>query len=145
MLRTKLSHVNEGGVAAGIHTYIVAKIYGKQTGEWMYRHCHSYKSLHPTISRSWCPRLAVPGRCQELLPCSVWSQKMICHRLLSCLFEPVWSHLVRFPAPLEQHSELGNLTRSHQMVCDENGITCVLLSSRWFEQMCMWLYIPCVK
>ena len=30
-------------------------------------------------SRSRCPRLPLPGRCQELLSSSVWSHQIICH------------------------------------------------------------------
>ena len=49
---------------------------------WMYQHCH--KRFASNNSRSWCPWLPVPGRCQELLPSTVWSHQMIWHGVPSC-------------------------------------------------------------
>ena len=108
---------------------------------WMYQHCH--KRFASNNSRSWCPWLPVPGRCQELLPSTVWSHKMIWHGVRN------WYHLCSI---VEQMIFLmsSNNSRSRCPCPRQCGTT------RWsdmgfcgvVEQM-IWanvtLYIPCVK
>ena len=77
MLRTKLSHVNEGGVAAGMNTLL-----GHQYSTLQSRILQLSKTTHLLLkkfriktSRTWGPGLLVPGGRQELLPSNMSSEE----------------------------------------------------------------------
>ena len=103
---------------------------------WMYQHCH--KRFASNNSRSWCPWLPVPGRCQELLPSTVWSHKMIWHGVRN------WYQLCSI---VEQMIFLmsSNNSRSRcpcpRQPPDDLTWGSVVFWSRWFEQMCHFTFL----
>ena len=141
MLRTKLSHVNEGGVAAGMHIHlhiIVAKTYGKRLLNLSTLSTITQEEFASNNSRSRCPWLAVPGRCQELLPSTVWSHQMIWHGVRN------WYHL----CSIVEHMICLMSSNNSRSRCpcprqppDDLTWGSVVFWSRWFEQMCHFTFL----